>query len=105
MRRRAVIICTGELLREGLGPLFDAGLTVARSFESDAAGDGVVVLGIEGEPLPSACADEGVCAPEVTIEFTTEAYGRQRVTRVSAIKLTGRTLLDICPTERARLAA
>jgi len=94
--RRAILVCTAELLREGLGPLFDAGLRIAGSFESRSMQDmDTVVLGIEGDALPEECGPSLNPLREVSVEFTSEAYGRQRLVRVSAIKLTGRNVFDI----------
>lgn len=89
--RRAVITCAGEVLRE-LGPLFDAGLSIDRSLES---APGVVVFAISGAALPEEC-DHGVLR-EVSVTFTRETYGAQSIVRVSAIRLTGRTIIDVSP--------
>lgn len=96
--KHAVILCTCDLLGGGLGPLLDAGVSVFGSFDSSHQ-DRTVILGIEGDALPDEC-DDGVAGPLrlVSVEFTQEAYGLQRITRVSAIKIVeGRTILDLSP--------
>jgi hypothetical protein len=95
--RRAVIVCTPDFLRAGLGVLVDAGLSVFGSYESSAQPEGVVVLGIEGEALPARCEPNLEPLLEVSVTLTQEAYGEQRLVRVTTISLTGRNVFDISP--------
>lgn len=92
--RHAVLIVSAELLRDGLGPLFDAGIYVDTSFEPAANLGPVVLLGVYGDALPPECEAREI-AKVVSVEFTVECYGRQRITRLSAIRTTGQTLADV----------
>lgn len=87
--RRACLILEPELLRDGLGPLFDHGLTVVRSIYSRL----FVALEIAGDQLPFECGEGGPLRV-VTVHITQEDYGRQRMARVSAISLSGQVLAD-----------
>ncbi len=91
--RVAVITVAPQMLRD-LGPLFDAGIEVRRSLESLDAHSAVVFV-IQGDALPEECEPGLDALREVSVEFTTEAYGQQRIVRVSAIKLTGRNVFDV----------
>jgi len=93
--RRAIIEVSTDLLRDGLGPLFDAGITVQGSLETPWEYDHVVLLVIAGDILPPEC-DAGIAQPTkvVTIMLTAESYGRQRIIRVSDVRLTGKTAAD-----------
>lgn len=86
-RRAYVTIPVNRL--EDLGAMMDAGLEVISSAASDRLG--AVKLLIAGDALPEECesASESCLAhiPSVMIEVTTEAYGRQRLVRVSKITL------------------
>lgn len=93
-------------MRDGLGSLFDAGLRIAGSFDSRALPDmDSVVLRVEGDALPERCGAGLDPLREVSVEFTSESYGRQRLVRVSAITLTGRTIFDISPPRHAWASA
>ena len=83
--RQAILMLTADSLREGLGPLYDAGLEVVRSC---ASVNGQVELVIQGELLPEECFPQH---PPRTVEvhFSSEAYGRQRITRVSSVEVVG----------------
>jgi hypothetical protein len=104
MPRRAVIEIATEVLPDVIGVLGDAGLKIEASLDGSP---GAIVLGVSGDILPEECAEEGVLVKQVAIELTQEAYGRQRMTRVSAIRVVPRTVglrdfgIDADPRRRA----
>lgn len=86
--RRAYVEVSTECMAD-LGPLMDAGLEVICSAASDRLG--IVKLMIAGDVLPEECeASADACVQKlrtVTITMTQETYGRQRLVRVSDIRL------------------
>lgn len=92
--RRAILECTPEFLRDGgFGPIADHGLEALYSLES---APGMIALVVEGAALPEACeARAGSALQVVTVTFSQEVYGRQRLTKVVSIEPNGRTGLDL----------
>lgn len=90
--RRAILEVIPELLSI-IGPVFDHGLEAVYSVQS---AEGTIALVIQGEALPPECEVRGASALQVVqVELTQEAYGSQRMIRVSAIRPTGQTGLDV----------
>jgi hypothetical protein len=84
--RRAYIEIAAACLAD-IGPLMDAGLEVIASAQSESLG--VIKLLIAGDSLPEECeTSRDACLtqiPTVTVELTHEAYGRQRIVKVTKI--------------------
>lgn len=101
MDRQAIVQCSPAVLRSGLGPLFDHGLTVMGSLDGFGGAWPSGVLMIAGEVLPVDCDIGRGPRQIVKIDFVEERYGQQSVTRVSAITLTGFTEIDLRLTRAA----
>lgn len=81
--RKAILEVTGEMLRTGLMPIFDHGLTVVDSLAGDPIRQ-TVRLVIAGDTLPAECEGE---LKTVSITIHMEAYGQQRLVKVSDIAI------------------
>lgn len=88
MARRAIIRIAPEILHEVIRLVSDHGLSVERTLDSGDGFDGLTcALGVSGEGLPERCEESAGPAPIVTLTITTEAYGSQRLTRISEIRV------------------
>lgn len=84
--KRAIVTIHVDILGECLSVMKDHGLSVVSSI-STLPDRCIAKFIIEGEALPDECSQLPV--PEVTLEVTAETYGRQKMHKISAIKLVG----------------
>jgi len=82
--RRAVVEMTPEVMVECVTVLVDAGFRIVGSATTRHMAFEYVRLVIEGDALPEACAGE---LRVVRVTFYTEAYGKQRLTRVQSVEV------------------
>jgi len=84
--RGAIVLMDPEVLPEAASLILDHGLKIECSLHGQDYGfGGKVALVVTGDQLPEACADY---PPRVvSLVVTVEAYGLQRLRRISEIKV------------------
>lgn len=80
--KRAIVYVDPEVI-EALGVIHDHGLSIVASMDSDRGH--ALKFVVEGDALPDECARGPLV--EVHVSLTTEVYGKQRIHRVSEIRL------------------
>jgi hypothetical protein len=85
--KTAVVQIAGEVLGQAASVIVDAGLEIIGSMAAPWLIGGTVVLIVRGDLLPDECASGPLKLVDIVV--TSEAYGRQRISRVSDIRFRG----------------
>lgn len=82
----AYVKVAAEVLPEASAVIRDHGLEIVGSRDNDQSREhGIVVLDLQGDKLPDECFSH--YSRQVTITIQSEVYGRQRINRISEIRV------------------
>lgn len=89
--KHAFVLIESASMDDVVAVLIDGGLQPLERLFGDRV-DGRVPVLFFGDILPDGC-ESGL--PIVDVTFRKETYGRQSITRIGEIKLTGRSIYDL----------